>query len=139
MPSTERDGRPSLFVWLLAIASIVLPVVGVAAAIYGTIKIAQGAMIGWAWLGSGLGLLIADLVIDQKWYRWIVSGEPTLNRRGEQLIGQVVVVVEAIPREGRGSVRAADSVWQAEGVEAPPGARVRVSGCNGTVLTVGPA
>jgi membrane protein implicated in regulation of membrane protease activity len=48
-----------------------------------------------------------------------------------------VVVVDAIPPEGRGSVKVADTVWPAEGVEAPAGARVRISGCKDTVLTVG--
>ena len=83
--------------------------------------------------------LEADLVIDQKWYGWIRSSEPDLNRRGAQLVGQVVVVVDAIPRDGRGSVKVADTVWPAEGVEAPVGARVRISGCKDTVLRVGPA
>jgi membrane protein implicated in regulation of membrane protease activity len=35
-------------------------------------------------------------------------------------------------------VRAADSVWPAEGAEAARGAHVRVTGCKGTVLTVEP-
>jgi membrane protein implicated in regulation of membrane protease activity len=87
---------------------------------------------------GGILLLIVDLVIDQKWYRRITSNTPDLNRRGEQLVGQVVVVVDAIPRDGRGSVRVADTVWSAEGAEAAAGARVRVSGCKGTVLTVDP-
>ena len=86
--------------------------------------------------GRRARLLVGDLVIDQKWARWIRSSEPDLNRRGDQLIGQVLTVVEPIERGGRGSVRAADSVWPAEGAEAARGASVRVTGCKGTVLTV---
>jgi membrane protein implicated in regulation of membrane protease activity len=107
-------------------------------ALYGTFRIANGAMVGWAWLAGGVALLIADLVIDQKWSRWVTSSDPDLNRRGDQLVGQVVTVVEAIPLGGRGSVRAADTIWVAEGAEAAPGARVRISGCKDTVLTVEP-
>jgi membrane protein implicated in regulation of membrane protease activity len=113
-----------------------LPIAGVAAAVYGIYLTANGNMLGWAWLLIGVGVLVADLVIDQKWYAWVRSSEPDLNRRGAQLVGQVVVVVDAIPREGRGSVKVADTVWPAEGVEAPAGTRVRVSGCKDTVLTV---
>lgn len=113
-----------------------MPIFGVGASLYGVYNIANGAPIGWAWLAGGVALLISDLVIDHTWSRRIRSSEPDLNRRGDQLIGQLVTVVEAIPREGRGSVRAADTVWAAEGPEAAPGARVRITGCKGTVLTV---
>jgi membrane protein implicated in regulation of membrane protease activity len=36
-------------------------------------------------------------------------------------------------------VRAADTVWAAEGCQAAAGKRVRVAGVKGTVLTVEPA
>jgi hypothetical protein len=61
-----------------------------------------------------------------------------LNRRGAELVGQVVVVVDALESGARGSVRAADSLWAAEGCSAPTGARVRVIGVKGTVLAVEP-
>ena len=136
MPSTEPDRRPSALVWFAALVSICLPIVGVGAALYGVFAIYKGNAAGWIWLVAGLVLLIADLIIDQKWSRWATSSEPDLNRRGAQLIGQIVAVVEPIERGGRGSVRAADSVWPAEGAEAVRGARVRITGCKGTVLTV---
>jgi len=115
---------------------LVLPILGVGMALYGIFKGIGGTAIGWAWLAAGVLVLISDLVIDQRWAHWIKSSEPDLNRRGEQLVGQVVTVVEAIPMGGRGVVRAADTIWAAEGAEAAPGAKVRVSGCRGTVLTV---
>jgi len=136
MPSTEPDRRPSALVWLAALASIGLPIVGVGAALYGLFAIYKGIPGGWIWLAAGLVFLVADLIIDQKWSRWATSSEPDLNRRGDQLIGQIVAVVEPIERGGRGSVRAADSVWPAEGAEVGRGARVRITGCKGTVLTV---
>ncbi|MFA6140325.1 MAG: NfeD family protein [Hyphomicrobium sp.] len=116
--------------------SLVLPIVGIGAAIYGTLLVFKQELWGWLWLAGGLAILVGDLVLDQKWVRWTKSSEPDLNRRGDQLIGRVLPVVDAIERGGRGSVRAADGVWPAEGNEAAAGARVRVTGCNGTVLTV---
>jgi membrane protein implicated in regulation of membrane protease activity len=135
----DRDGRPSALIWLIALVGIALPIAGGAAALYGTYAIFKSLRGGWVWLALGLGLLIIDLVIDQKWSLWAPSSEPELNRRADQLIGQVVTVVDPIEGGCRGSVRAADSVWPAEGTDAACGAKVRVSGCKGTVLTVEPA
>ncbi|HPG89172.1 MAG TPA: NfeD family protein [Hyphomicrobium sp.] len=63
------------------------------------------------------------------------SQEPDLNVRGAQYIGRKVVVEEAI-RNGRGRVRVGDTIWGAEGEDAPVGAEVEVTGVNGTVLVV---
>ena len=136
MPSTEPDGRPSALLWFVAAISILLPIAGVAMAAYGAFRLLAGVPVGWAWFAAGVLLLIADLVIDQRWSYWFTPIEADLNRRGDQLVGQVVAVVEAIPQDGRGSVRAADTVWAAVGVAAEAGARVRITGCRNTVLTV---
>jgi hypothetical protein len=68
------------------------------------------------------------MAVDWIWARPTIgkSDEPNLNRRGAELVGQVVMVVEPIEAEGRGKVRAADTVWAAEGVAAVVGKRVRV-------------
>ncbi len=134
----ERDDRPSAFLWLAAVAGLLLPVVGVATAIYGIFMGASGDRSGWYWAGAGVVLVLADIVIDSLWANPRVSrsDEPELNRRGAELVGQVVVVVEAIERDGRGTVRAADTIWAAEGCAAAPGNRVRITGVKGTVLTV---
>jgi membrane protein implicated in regulation of membrane protease activity len=136
MPLTDRDGAPGALLWLAALVSIALPIAGGVAALYGTYAIFKLLPGGWIWLTLGLALLIIDLVIDQKWALWTPSSEPELNRRADQLVGQVVTVVEPIEGGCRGSVRAADSVWPAEGADAERGAKVRISGCKGTVLTV---
>lgn len=138
MRLTDRDGRPSALIWLIALVGIVLPIAGGAAALYGMYAIFKSLPGGWVWLALGLALLIVDLVIDQKWSLWAPSTEPELNRRADQLIGEVVTVVDPIEGGCRGSVRAADSIWPAEGPDAPRGAKVRVSGCKGTVLTIKP-
>ncbi|MEL6373832.1 MAG: NfeD family protein [Pseudomonadota bacterium] len=64
-----------------------------------------------------------------------VSDEPTLNVRGQQYVGRTVVVTQAIVA-GRGRVKVGDTLWTAEGPDTPEGASVRVTGANGTALTV---
>jgi membrane protein implicated in regulation of membrane protease activity len=127
-------------VWLAAAGSLVLPVVGVAMALFGVFLAARGDASGWYWLFGGVALIVADVFIDALWARprMARSDEPGLNRRGAEFVGQVVTVVEAIEPGGRGAVRAGDSVWVAEGTKAAAGARVKVTGVKGTVLTVAP-
>jgi membrane protein implicated in regulation of membrane protease activity len=60
---------------------------------------------------------------------------PTLNQPGSEYLGRVVIVEEPI-RGGRGKVRVGDTLWIAEGPEAPAGSRVRVKGSSGSVLVV---
>ena len=63
------------------------------------------------------------------------TDEPQLNIRGAQYIGRKVIVEDAI-RNGRGKVRVGDTIWAAEGEDAPRGSEVEVTGVNGTVLVV---
>jgi membrane protein implicated in regulation of membrane protease activity len=67
----------------------------------------------------------------------IQSQDPMLNDRGARLTGEVVTVVEAIA-DGSGRVKVGDTVWNARGIDAQVGARVRVTGANGAVLNVEP-
>jgi inner membrane protein len=129
---------PTAVVWLLAVVSLLLPVVGVAMALYGLFAASRGNAAGWYWLAGGILLILADMMGDWAWARWGSpnSDEPALNRRGAQLVGETVVVDQAIEAGGRGSVRAGDTVWPAEGAVAMTGARVRVTGAKGNVLTV---
>jgi membrane protein implicated in regulation of membrane protease activity len=60
---------------------------------------------------------------------------PDINAPGSQFIGRAVVVEEAI-KGGRGKVRAGDTIWIAEGEDAPVGTRVLVTGVKGTALVV---
>ena len=63
------------------------------------------------------------------------SDLPDLNVRGQQYIGRSLVVEQAI-QNGRGKVRADDTLWLAEGPDAPAGARVTVTSTKGNVLVV---
>ncbi len=53
------------------------------------------------------------------------SDQPLLNRRGEQLVGQVFHLEQAIV-DGRGRLKIGDAFWVAEGPDLPQGTRVRV-------------
>jgi len=72
--------------------------------------------------------------------RWVLrhpvtSADPLLNNRGGQLVGQSVVVTHVIDG-GTGRVRHGDTEWLAQGPDAAPGTRMRVTGAEGTVLVV---
>ena len=63
------------------------------------------------------------------------SAPPGLNQRGTQYVGQELTLVEPI-QQGFGKVRVGDTVWKVAGPDLPNGARVRVTGVDGAVLTV---
>jgi len=134
----EPGERPSGILWFAAVVSLLLPVAGVAAALYGVYRITEADSAGWYWVAAGTLLVLADMAVDWMWAQPTIgkSDEPNLNRRGAELVGQIVMVVEPIEVEVRGKVRAADTVWAAEGIKAAVGKRVRVIGVKGTVLTV---
>ena len=63
------------------------------------------------------------------------TGYPTLNRRGEQLVGRIVTLEQ--PIEDRvGKIRINDTTWKVTGPDLPIGAKVRIDSVDGTVLIV---
>lgn len=63
------------------------------------------------------------------------SSDPKLNDRAARLIGEIGTVVEPLAG-GAGRVQVGDSPWPATGPDIPAGERVRITGVNGTRLTV---
>ena len=63
---------------------------------------------------------------------------PQLNKRGEQLVGRVLPLHEAIVN-GQGRVKLGDALWTVEGPELPAGSQVRVVGATTMTLKVEPA
>lgn len=59
----------------------------------------------------------------------------TMNKRGAQMIGQIVVLETAI-ENGFGKAKVGDTLWSVEGLDAPAGSKVRITGTEGTVLKV---
>lgn len=82
---------------------------------------------------------IASVLAGRRHYERnpVPSADPLLNDRVARLIGEVVTVETDIVG-GMGRVRVGDSVWTARGPDAAAGARVRITGGQGTSLTVEP-
>ena len=134
--------------WLLAAALLAL-VELVAPGIFSVWIAAAAALTGVAVLAFDLPfafqlalfalLSIAAVYSGRRWYERnpVASDDPMLNDRTARLVGQTVTVVSAI-RGGEGRVKVGDSVWPARGPDAAEGARVRVTGADGSCLRVEP-
>ena len=64
-----------------------------------------------------------------------VTDQPTLNRRGEQFVGRLATLDEAVVNNA-GKIRIDDSTWKVEGDDMPAGTRVKVVGVAGVVLMI---
>ena len=96
--------------------------------------------IPWQWQLIGFALLgMAALLLYRSYARKHPEKveQPNLNQRGQQYVGSELVLIEAI-EQGSGKAKIGDGVWKVSGPELPAGARVRVTGANGTILTVIP-
>jgi membrane protein implicated in regulation of membrane protease activity len=132
-----HDRGPSAFAWSVAFISLLLPWAAAVLAIAGFWQVTRGEAAGWWYIAAAGALLIADILIDFVWAHPSVlkSDQPDLNRRGAQFVGLTVRVEEAI-EHGRGKVRVGDTLWTAEGPDAPAGAEVRITSAQGTLLRV---
>lgn len=94
-----------------------------------------------SWEVQGICFSLLALTAVFVWYRWLNYRQQTepqiyLNQRGEQLIGQTLLLTEAM-KNGRGTVRIADSSWPVQATEDyPEGTRVKVTGIEGITLTI---
>jgi inner membrane protein len=97
--------------------------------------------IPWQWQFIGFAVLG---IVAMLWYLKYrekhpeAVEQPNLNQRGLQYVGSELVLIEPI-EQGSGKAKLGDGVWKVSGPELPAGARVRVTGVNGTILTVIPA
>ena len=124
--------------WLLGFLGLLLPWLGAPLVLAGLYLGAKGDVLGWLLLAIGVALFVLDYLIDVLMGRhpaFVRTDVPALNQRGHQLVGRTVLVVEAIIA-GRGRVRVGDSLWIAEGADAPIGRAVVITGVAGTVLRV---
>lgn len=135
----DLDFRPIVIFWAcLALGLIALE------------TLVPGAALIWLGLAAGLMLVLvvfvpdlplfwqavifvvsAFVIVGVYWTRLrktgIPSDQPLLNRRGEQLVGQVHALESAIVN-GRGRLSIGGTYWQVEGPDLPVGARVRITG-----------
>lgn len=109
---------------------------GVAAVIVGALGLTVD--IAWEWQLITFAIISCITVFLARRYAapdMATSDQPDLNVRAVQYVGRVVMVEQAIA-DGRGKVRVGDTVWNAQGSDAPQGARVKITGTNGNVLLV---
>ena len=109
---------------------------GIAAVIVGALGLTID--IAWEWQLIAFAIISCITVFFARRYaspEVAASDQPELNLRAEQYVGRVVMVEEAIS-DGRGKVRVGDTVWNAQGSDTPQGARVKITGTNGTCLLV---
>jgi len=143
---TFLQGLADHWLWLLAAAilgilEILIPGVflvwmAVAAGITGLVVALAPMPLAWQ-LGLFAILAFVAVFVGRQVYARnpVASEDPRLNERASRLIGQVVTVETAI-ENGKGRVNVGDGVWNARGPDAPSGAKVRVTGADGTCLTV---
>jgi membrane protein implicated in regulation of membrane protease activity len=84
-------------------------------------------------------LAIVAVLLARRWLKAnpIVSPDPLMNDRGGRLVGETVVVTQALAG-GSGHVRHGDTEWLARGPDAAAGTRLRIVGHDGAVLLVEP-
>ena len=88
-------------------------------------------------VGAFVVLSFVSIQVYRKWFRGREpqSDKPALNRRTAALVGQVVVLHDAIAN-GRGRVQIADAYWTVAGPDLPAGTTVRITGADGMTLEV---
>jgi membrane protein implicated in regulation of membrane protease activity len=143
----DLDFRPIVIFWAcLALGLIALE------------TLVPGAALIWLGLAAGAMLVLVVFVPDLPmfWqavlfvgssfaivgFYWtrirktgIASTQPLLNRRGEQLVGQVYPLESAI-ENGRGRVKIGDAFWMVVGPDLPQGERVRIVAAESMQLRV---
>jgi len=105
-----------------------------------TAVVAFATDLSWQWEVLVFGLLSLVTVFGVRQFadpNAKDTDEPSLNVRGSQYIGREVNVENSISG-GRGRIRVGDTIWAAEGPDAPAGSRVKITAVNGTVFKVEP-
>ena len=82
-------------------------------------------------------LSVISIVVWRHYYSKnpIATDEPLLNRRGEQYIGRVITLKDAII-DGQGKVQVDDSTWKIEGEDCPAGTKIKVVSVNNVVFQI---
>jgi len=112
---------------------------GLAATVVGTASL----IIVWSWQAQCIAFVILSAAAFPLWRRVgrkppPPTDQPFLNQRGAVLVGRLLTLDKPIVA-GAGTVSVDDTIWRVHGPDTPAGGRVRVSGTDGTMLTVEPA
>lgn len=110
---------------------------GLAAALVGLLTYLFPSL-PWTWqfvLFGSLSILTAVLWWRRQRAAAKPSDQPGLNQRGSELQGRQFVLHEAII-DGRGKIKAGDSLWLVTGPDLPAGSAIKVIGQDGVLLKV---
>lgn len=145
---TDLIGSPGAW-WLvgavlLGLAELVAPGVflvflAVAAAITGALVLLFPDLTLPLQLLSFAAWSAVAVVVGRRFYRDfpVDSADPMLNDRLARLVGETVVVTQAI-EGGRGRVRIGDSEWPVRGPDTPAGTRMSITAADHGELRVTP-
>jgi membrane protein implicated in regulation of membrane protease activity len=131
-------GAALLAILELAVPGIFLVWLAAAAVLTGLATFAFGLDLPFQLVLFGL-FSIGSVLVGRRIYERTPHSttDPLLNDRAARLIGQIVTVANAI-EGGEGRVKVGDGIWTARGPDAPVGARVRITGTEGSCLRVTP-
>jgi membrane protein implicated in regulation of membrane protease activity len=139
--------RWEVFFWAVFALALIIAEVMAPGAFMLWLGFAAAAVMVVVWLLPGLAVLwqaalfVVLAIISVQIYRSFfrnagrASTHPLLNRRAEQLVGQVYPLDAAI-LDGRGRLKIGDAYWVVAGPDMPAGTPVRVEEVQGMVLRV---
>jgi len=127
---------------LIMFEMLVMPVtyflwMGVAAAVVGVTMLAVPQLSFFLQIIIFTVISVVSLVVHKRYLKSNPpkTDAPALNRRGEQYIGRVFTLEEAIVN-GVGKVKVDDSTWKVSGEDLAGGSRIKVVGVDGTTFLV---
>ncbi|WNO52495.1 NfeD family protein [Stakelama saccharophila] len=120
---------PGVFLVFVALAAAVT---GILTLLFPELNVAGQLIVFAAWS-------VVIVLIGKRWYGNAdePSDDPRLNDRIARLIGETVIVTQAI-ENGVGRVRVGDGEWSARGPDTPAGSHMRITGQRDGELTVEP-
>ena len=135
--------------WIFAAALIILEMfapgafmlwLGIAAAVVGLVMVIFPDM-GWEIQYSIFAVVSVISIIAWKQMQLRnprETDQPNLNMRGHQYVDRTFTLDEPVVN-GLGKIKVDDSTWKVKGPDLPTGTPVKVTGVDGTVLTVSAA
>lgn len=134
-----------IFGMVLLVAEIAVPGnflvwIGLAGLVTGGLSLILWETSWWVWEVQWLVFAVLSAISVFAGRRWVTrsdanTDEPLLNQRGASLIGRTATLIDPIVN-GQGRVKIGDTVWIVVGPDLPVGTRVRVTGSQGSSLSV---
>ena len=139
--------RWEVFIWAIFALALMIGEIIAPGAFMLWLGLAAAAVMVIVWMLPGLAVLwqavlfvvlaVISVQVSRRWFRYTnrVSDQPLLNRRAEQLVGQIHPLDVAIV-DGRGRLKIGDAYWTVEGPDLPARASVRIVAVHGMSLLV---